>query len=412
MPKSIPVIFPVLMLSAVLVIECLWAREAVSKSASEALVYSEYEFDVQELFARRNGNNIYGVLYLPRAAGKKLPTVIFSHGFGGNYRVGTPYAEALAKQGYAVYCFDFCGGSQESRSEGSVPEMSIFTEQTDLEAVIAMLGEQPFVDKDNLFLMGTSQGGVVSAMTAAAHKDMIRGVVLFYPAFVLVDDVRRMFQHLEDIPDSFFLRWMTVGRIYAESVLDYDIYDAISSYKQSVLILHGDADPVVPLSYSERAVKAYRSARLEIFPGAGHGFSGEDTQRAIDLILTYLEGHRKNTCRQIRMTTENTEIFITLNHSRATDDLLAMLPLELTLIERNNFAKGMTLPDYLSAEESTTREYEIGDFGYWDAGPDLAIFYDDIYEQTVVPVIPLGHAEFGAEGIRNEAGKVKLELVK
>lgn len=157
--------------------------------------------------------------------------------------------------------------------------MSIFTEQTDLEAVIAMLGEQPFVDKDNLFLMGTSQGGVVSAMTAAAHKDMIRGVVLFYPAFVLVDDVRRMFQHLEDIPDSFFLRWMTVGRIYAESVLDYDIYDAISSYKQSVLILHGDADPVVPLSYSERAVKAYRSARLEIFPGAGHGFSGEDTQR-------------------------------------------------------------------------------------------------------------------------------------
>ena len=73
MPKSIPVIFPVLMLSAVLVIECLWAREAASKSASEALVYSEYEFDVQELFARRNGNNIYGVLYLPRAAGKNCP---------------------------------------------------------------------------------------------------------------------------------------------------------------------------------------------------------------------------------------------------------------------------------------------------------------------------------------------------
>ena len=67
MPKSIPVIFPVLVLSAVLVIECLRAREAASKSASEALVYSEYEFDVQELFARRNGNNIYGVLYLPRA---------------------------------------------------------------------------------------------------------------------------------------------------------------------------------------------------------------------------------------------------------------------------------------------------------------------------------------------------------
>ena len=412
MPKSIPVIFPALMLSVVLVIECLWARDATSKSVSEALVYSEYKFDMQELFVRRNENNIYGVLYLPRTAGKKLPTVIFSHGFGGNYRVATPYAEALAQRGYAVYCFDFCGGSQKSRSDGSVLEMSIFTEQADLEAVIAMLGEQPFVDRENLFLVGTSQGGVVSAMTAAAHKDTIRGLVLFYPAFVLVDDARKMFQRVEDIPDSFFLRWMTVGRIYAESVLDYDIYDAISSYDQNVLILHGDADPVVPLSYSERAVKAYRSARLEIFPGAGHGFSGENTQRAIDLILTYLEDHRKKTYRQIRMTTKNTEILITLNHSRAADDLLAMLPLELTLIERNNFAKGMTLPKYLSAEEPTTREYVIGDFGYWDAGPDLAIFYDDIYEQTVVPVIPLGHADFGAEGIKNETGEVKLELVK
>lgn len=50
-----------------------------------------------------------------------------------------------------------------------------------------------------------------------------------------------------------------------------------------------------------------------------------------------------------------------------------MLPLEMTLIERNRFAKGMTLPDTLSSQEATTRQYQVGDFGYWDAGPDLAI---------------------------------------
>ncbi len=79
--------------------------------------------------------------------------------------------------------------------------------------------------------------------------------------------------------------------------------------------------------------------------------------------------------------------------------------------ERNNFAKGMTLPERLSSSETTTREYEIGDFGYWNAGPDLAIFYDDIYEQTIVEVIPLGHAEAGAETMRNETGTVRLELL-
>lgn len=115
---------------------------------------------------------------------------------------------------------------------------------------------------------------------------------------------------------------------------------------------------------------------------------------------------------QIKMITNNTEVVITLNDSRAAADLVSMLPLELTLIERNNFAKGMTLPEHLSFVEPTTREYEIGDFGYWDAGPDLAIFYDDIYEQTIVEVIPLGHAELGAETMANESGTVRLELVK
>ena len=96
---------------------------------------------------------------------------------------------------------------------------------------------------------------------------------------------------------------------------------------------------------------------------------------------------------------------------QAAADFVTMLPLELTLIERNSFAKGMMLPRALDTQEETTREYEIGDFGYWDAGPDLAIFYDDIYDQTIVPVIPLGKAEVGAEKMRDTSGTVRLELV-
>ncbi|HIQ59425.1 MAG TPA: hypothetical protein IAB22_08220 [Candidatus Merdivicinus intestinavium] len=43
--------------------------------------------------------------------------------------------------------------------------------------------------------------------------------------------------------------------------------------------------------------------------------------------------------------------------------------------------------------------------------PDLAIFYDDIYEQTIVPVIPMGKAESGAENLRDTSGTVILELM-
>lgn len=115
---------------------------------------------------------------------------------------------------------------------------------------------------------------------------------------------------------------------------------------------------------------------------------------------------------QIKMTTENTEVVITLNDSRAAADLVEMLPLELSLIERNGFAKGMTLPEQLYSGEDVTREYEIGDFGYWNAGSDLAIFYDDIYEQTIVEVVPLGHADKGAETLADETGMARLELME
>lgn len=253
-----------------------------------------YEYMTEELYAERDGNNIYGVMYIPQNAGERMPAVIFSHGFGGNYQVGTQYAEALAAKGYAVYCFDFCGGSPGSRSDGSTLEMSIFTEQADLEAVIAMLQGLDYVDSDNLFLMGTSQGGAVSAITAAANKEEIKGAILLYPAFCLVDQTKERFDSVEDIPDTYFSLWMTVGRAYAENLLDYDIYEVIQNYDKDVLLIHGDADSIVPLSYSERAVEVYESARLEVLPGAGHGFYGSDAEEAITWMLEYLETHKQN----------------------------------------------------------------------------------------------------------------------
>lgn len=373
-----------------------------------------YEYDHQELWTQRDGNRVYGEIFVPKSAGEKLPAVIFSHGFGGSHQVGIPYAQGLAARGYVVYCFDFCGGSPSSRSDGSPLEMSIFTEQADLEAVLRTIKSLDYVDSENIFLMGSSQGGAVSAITAAANPEEVQGAVLLYPAFVLVDHAQELFSSVDEIPESYHHLWMTVGRPYFEPLLDYDIYAAVSSYQQDVLLLHRDADSIVPLSYSERAVEAYPSSRLEVFPGAGHGFSGEDLERAIDLAADYFDSHRKTETaegRQIRMTTANTQVIIALNDSQAAVDLVKMLPLELTLIERNRFAKGMTLPARLSAEEPTTRAYQIGGFGYWDAGPDLAIFYDDIYEQTIVPVIPLGQAEAGAETLRDEAGTVRLELL-
>ena len=250
-----------------------------------------YSYRTQELYVQRGENRIYGVVYIPQGAGNKMPAVIFSHGFGGTHAVGSTYAEALAEKGYVVYCFDFCGGSPGSRSDGSTLEMSLFTEQADLEAVISMVQQLDYVDSDNLFLMGSSQGGAVSAITGAAHSEEIRGMVLLYPAFVMVDAANSLFASAEQIPETYYFMWMNVGRAYFEPLLDYDIYGAIAAYDRDVLLIHGDADSIVPLEYSQRALQAYPSAELEVIPGAGHGFYGEDAQQAIACMLDYLQAH-------------------------------------------------------------------------------------------------------------------------
>ena len=76
-----------------------------------------------------------------------------------------------------------------------------------------------YVDSENLFLMGTSQGGAVSAITGADHQEEVRGMILLYPAFVLADRANELFQSVEEIPETYYFMWMNVGRAYFEPLI-------------------------------------------------------------------------------------------------------------------------------------------------------------------------------------------------
>lgn len=265
--------------------------EETSDEGMQVLDESSFEYEIQELSAWRDENQIYGVVYIPQTEAERMPAVIYAHGYGVTHQNGIQYAEKLAERGFVVYCFDFCGGSTSSQSDGSTLEMSVLTEQADLETVIEMVRELEYVDSDYVFLFGASQGGVVSGITAAANEEKLRGLILLYPAFELVETVQALFPSPEEIPESYHFLWMTVGRRYFEDVLDLDVYDVIGAYDKDVLLIHGDADSIVPLSSSERALEVYPSAELKILPGAGHGLHGQDAQTATDYMLEYLQRH-------------------------------------------------------------------------------------------------------------------------
>lgn len=142
-------------------------------------------------------------------------------------------------------------------------------------------------------LVGASQGGMVSALVAAAEPQEVGALVLFYPAFCIVDDTHESFASEDEIPETYSLMgWMTVGRNYSTDVWDLDVFGEIGKYAGPVLIVHGDADRIVDISYSERAAGVYRNAELDVIEGAGHGFWGGALQESVDDMLAFLGGRQ------------------------------------------------------------------------------------------------------------------------
>jgi pimeloyl-ACP methyl ester carboxylesterase len=256
-----------------------------------AVSLDESGFITRELSVNRDGLSIYGIAYIPANKEGKFPTLIMCHGFSGSYTSSIGYAESLARNGIASYIFDFIGGSANSRSDGSTLDMSVMTEVADLNVVIDFLTRLDFVDTDNLFLMGESQGGLVCALAAAGRSDDVKGLVLIYPAFVIPDHARERYTSIQDIPERITDMYMPLGKIYYREIYDLDVYATIATYEKNVLILHGDSDPVVPLEYSEKALTVYKSVELVVFEGAGHAFRGDYADQALALMESFVKKH-------------------------------------------------------------------------------------------------------------------------
>lgn len=244
-------------------------------------------YGISDLAFSRDGLTLRGKLYMPYGDGA-YPLVIISHGFGETAAETSRFAVRFAEKGIAAYAFDFAGGSVRGSSDGETTSMSVLTELADLNAVIDGFLNYPGIDSEKIFLFGDSQGGFVSAMAAADREEDISGLVLFYPALVIPDDTRKEFCTRDAICDVNYRFGTPIGRIYHEAVYDMDALEEIKGYEGPVLIIHGDADSIVPYTYSVQADRGYEDSRLIILPGAGHGFYGTDFDNACNEAVSFI----------------------------------------------------------------------------------------------------------------------------
>ena len=241
---------------------------------------------VEPLWIDNGSRHIYGELFTPQTVKKNKPIAIIAHGFNGTHDYARNYHETLGRLGYQCYAFDFPCGSVRSRSDNNTMNMSILDEVSDLKAIVKY-----FRSKGNkhIVLVGESQGGLVSALTAAELKKEVSQLVLVYPALCIPDNWRQRYPRKEDIQDVTELWGVKMGRRFFEEIHDMKPLDVIGQYRGPVLIVQGDADRVVSMDDSRRAQQLYApGTKLHVIAGAGHGFKPNEFREEMEQLSTFL----------------------------------------------------------------------------------------------------------------------------
>ena len=164
--------------------------------------------------------------------------------------------------------------------------MSILDEVSDLKAVVKHFRDKGY---KRIVLIGESQGGLVSALTAADLKDQVSQLVLVYPALCIPDNWRERYPRREDIKDVTELWGVKMGRRFFEEIHDMRPLDIIGQYRGPVLIVQGDKDQVVSMDDSRRAQQLYAAgARLHVIPGARHGFNPQELRQEMEQLEKFL----------------------------------------------------------------------------------------------------------------------------
>ena len=227
--------------------------------------------------------------------GEKCPMVVFCHGFSGT-KDGPMFeliCDTLLAHGIASIRFDFNGHGQ---SEGEFKDMTVPNEIEDAKKVVAYVRDMR--DISDVAIVGHSQGGVVAAMTAgelseALGEPAFKAVALMAPAAVLREDAIRgntMGKNYDPFDPGEYVELyggLKLGANYIRTAFSLPIYETAAKYQGPALIIHGNADRVVPYTFGERFHQIWPGSEYVLQEYFDHGFS-QNIYRSTDIVAQFL----------------------------------------------------------------------------------------------------------------------------
>lgn len=268
------------------------------------------------LLPTKQGGKLYVMAHHPAEAASLLPAVIYLQGFGKYTELLS--LKQLAKLGFATFGFHVAGAHPSAKSNLAMGEvLSPLSWLADLSAVVHHVAEQVNIDPERINLLGASLGGYVATL-AATESDLppINSLALIAPAYLLAHwrhfvsranlqpgaitpadtqlciysperTQNQMQAYLTEPKVCHLAKHFSMDEVPLTDrfFLDFDhieLEDALQHCSVPTLIIHGEADNVAPIYFSEHAVRIMPNAHLVSVPGAGHvptsGREGEFTR--------------------------------------------------------------------------------------------------------------------------------------
>lgn len=193
---------------------------------------------------RAADQNPVRALYFPAPPG--APTLVHFHGNGETLRGLVPFGVELVNRGLGVLLVEYRGYGS---SPGEATEQGIYL---DAAAALDAL-EQRGTPRDRIVLSGTSLGTGVAAEMAARGRGARLVLMTPYTSIPRVADRIAPF-----LPTS----WIITDR--------FDTLSKAGRLRLPVLIIHGDADEVIPYAMGQELAAAIPTAHLITVPGGHH----------------------------------------------------------------------------------------------------------------------------------------------
>jgi carboxymethylenebutenolidase len=198
-----------------------------------------------ELTFQSGGKLIRLDAHLPETLDGPVPAVVALHGAGGNVSGMKRHASALAAQGFAVYVLHYFDRTGTESLDKATILRNFPLWMKALWDAIGFVETQPQVDRERIALLGFSLGAYLSLANSAIDA-RVKAVVEFFGG----------------MPKEMHLFMRRVC---------------------PVLILHGEADPTIPVEEAYQLQKLLEKKgipyEIKIYPGAGHGFEDETIWR-------------------------------------------------------------------------------------------------------------------------------------